>query len=184
MRVKPYIIVRTFKQLRTVSSTARSLSISRMSVYRWLAKARDVRGEYSERNLILLSTRPKNIIRKLNTQEKSAIISLREETGFAAVKIKGELSLAASVNTIHRLLKKEALLNSYGNHRRPRYQKTTHMHLKNTFTIGKLQMDVKYITPELSGLPYTCFEYAVIDISDTKKQLFSITLIKMEQSLP
>lgn len=38
------------------------------------------------------------------------------------------------------------------------------MHLKNTTTIGKLQMDVKYITPELSGLPYTCFEYAVVDI--------------------
>ncbi len=25
-------------------------------------------------------------------------------------------------------------------------------------------MDVKYITPELSGLPWTCFEYAIIDI--------------------
>lgn len=38
------------------------------------------------------------------------------------------------------------------------------MHAKNVSTIGYLQMDVKYLTPELTGLPYTCFEYAVIDI--------------------
>lgn len=38
------------------------------------------------------------------------------------------------------------------------------MHLKNVKTIGYLQMDVKYLTPELTGLPWTCFEYAVIDI--------------------
>lgn len=25
-------------------------------------------------------------------------------------------------------------------------------------------MDVKYVTPELSGLPYTCYEYGLIDI--------------------
>lgn len=44
------------------------------------------------------------------------------------------------------------------------------MHLKNTTTIGKLQMDVKYITPELSGLPHTCFEYAVVDIYSRYKE--------------
>jgi len=25
-------------------------------------------------------------------------------------------------------------------------------------------MDVKYLTPELTGLPWTCFEYGIIDI--------------------
>lgn len=44
------------------------------------------------------------------------------------------------------------------------------MHAKNTPTIGYLQMDVKYITPELSGLPWTCFEYAVIDIFSRYKE--------------
>lgn len=92
------------------------------------------------------------------------IITLRNKEGYTAEKIKHELKLNISRSTIHRLLKRKDLINTYGNHRRPYYQKTIHMHLKNTTTIGKLQMDVKYITPELSGLPYTSFEYAVIDI--------------------
>ena len=44
------------------------------------------------------------------------------------------------------------------------------MHLGNTKTIGYLQMDVKYVTPPLSGLPWTCFEYAVIDIYSRYKE--------------
>lgn len=170
MRVKPYIIIRTFKKTRSVSGTARDLGISRMSIYRWLAKAKTMQGNYSEKHLERKSTRPQRITRLLTIQDQSAIIKLRDETGFTGVKIKSELNLAASVSTIHRLLKGKGLLNEYGNHRRPYYQKTTHMHLKNTFTIGKLQMDVKYITPELSGLPYTCFEYAIIDIYSRYKE--------------
>lgn len=170
MRVKPYIIIRTFKKTGCVSGTARDLGISRMSVYRWLAKAKTMQGNYSEKHLERISTRPQRITRLLTIQDQSAIIKLRDETGFTGVKIKSELNLAASVSTIHRLLKGKGLLNEYGNHRRPYYQKTTHMHLKNTFTIGKLQMDVKYITPELSGLPYTCFEYAIIDIYSRYKE--------------
>lgn len=169
MRVKPYQIIRTFKALRNISTTAKELGISRMSVYRWLQKARTMQG-YSERNLTRTSTKPKHIHRLLSFEEQSAIIKLREETGFAAVKVKGELNLSASVNTIHRFLKKKELLNKYGNHRRPHYQPTIHMHLKNTTAIGKLQMDVKYMTPELTGLPYTCFEYAVIDIYSRYKE--------------
>jgi transposase len=155
--------------LGNISSTARQLGISRMSVYRWLAKARTME-RYSERNLKRKSTRPKKIKKLLTLQEQSAIIKLREETGFAAVKIKAQLNIAVSINTIHRFVKRKGMINTYGNHRRPYYQKTTHMYLKNTTTIGKLQMDVKYITPELSGLPYTCFEYAVIDIYSRYKE--------------
>ncbi len=44
------------------------------------------------------------------------------------------------------------------------------MHVKNTKKVGFLQMDVKYITPELSGLPWTCFEYAIIDIYSRYKE--------------
>lgn len=170
MRVKPYIIIRTFKKTGNVSGTARDLGISRMSVYRWLAKAKTMQGHYSEKHLKRMSTRPHKIAKCLTLEEQSDIIKFRDETGFAGVKIKSELNLTASINTVHRLLKKKGLLNEYGNHRRPYYQKTTHMHLKNTFNIGKLQMDVKYITPELSGLPYTCFEYAVIDIYSRYKE--------------
>lgn len=38
------------------------------------------------------------------------------------------------------------------------------MHTKNATQPGKLQMDVKYVTPELSGLVHTCYLYAVMDI--------------------
>jgi len=150
-----------------VSQTGRELGISRMTVYRWIKRGKSISQytpTYIYQGLKRKSTKPHTIHKALSLKEESAIISLRKEEGYAAVKLKHELSLSAGVNTIHRLLVKQKLINRYGNHRRPYYQKTTHMHLKNTTTIGKLQMDVKYITPELSGLPYTCFEYAVIDI--------------------
>lgn len=35
--------------------------------------------------------------------------------------------------------------------------------------LGYLQMDVKYVTPELSGLPYTCYLYAAMDIHSRYK---------------
>jgi transposase InsO family protein len=38
------------------------------------------------------------------------------------------------------------------------------MHLKNVPGLGYLQMDVKFVTPELSGLPHTTFLVALIDI--------------------
>lgn len=34
----------------------------------------------------------------------------------------------------------------------------------NTKGLGYLQMDTKHVTPELSGLPFTVYEYAAIDI--------------------
>lgn len=182
MRVIPRIIIRTFKKRVNVLDTAKELGISRMSVYRWLGKAKTIKG-YSEKQLKRKSTRPHKIIRLLKLQEQSDIIKLRNDTGFAAVKIRSELNLAASTNTIHRFLKKKGLLNEYGNHRRPHYQQTTHMHLKNTFTIGKLQMDVKYITPELSGLPYTCFEYAVIDIYSRYKEAVILNHLDQDGSI-
>lgn len=170
MRVKPYVIIRTLKKVGVISLVARELCISRMTVYRWRKKARCGNGKLSERALQRKSTRPHTLRSVLSSSDRSAIIALRDKTGFAAVKIKGELQLAAGVNTIHRLLQRKRLINEYGNHKRPHYQPTIHMHLKNTTTIGKLQMDVKYITPELSGLPYTCFEYAVIDIFSRYKE--------------
>lgn len=172
MRVKPYSIIRIFKKTLNAKDAARILGIHRSTVYRWISKARSIhsRLELSEKGLARKSTKPYTIRKAFSLAMESDIIRVREDTGYAAVKIKGELKLKAGVNTIHRLLGRKGLLNEYGNHIRPRYQETTHMHLKNTKTIGYLQMDVKYITPELSGLTYTCFEYAVIDIFSRYKE--------------
>ena len=43
------------------------------------------------------------------------------------------------------------------------------MRPRNCPGLGYLQMDVKYVTPELSGLPYTCYLYAAMDISSRYK---------------
>jgi len=56
------------------------------------------------------------------------------------------------------------LLRKTLNYRRPRFQNGKAMRPRNTKTIGYFQADVKYVTPELSGLPYTTWEYAFIDI--------------------
>ncbi|MGH7245580.1 MAG: integrase core domain-containing protein, partial [Candidatus Levyibacteriota bacterium] len=69
------------------------------------------------------------------------------------------------VSTIERILRRKGLqkrTNKY--YRRPLFQNGHAMRPKNTNKPGYLQMDVKYVTPELSGLPYTCYEYGLIDI--------------------
>ena len=169
----------------SVIDAAKVLSIHRSTVYRWIKKARSIhnRLELSEKGLVRRSTKPHTTHTVINRKAEFDIIRVREETGYAAIKIKGELKLETGVNTIHRFLARKGLLNEYGNHIRPRYQETTHMHLKNTKTIGYLQMDVKYITPELSGLPYTCFEYAVVDIFSRYKEAVILNHLDQDGSI-
>lgn len=170
MRVKPRVILQTFKKHKLcVVSTVQSLRIHRTTVYRWIAKARHF-GTVRVNKIRRKSTRPYIVHYALSSKQESDIILLRKTKGYTAEKIKSKLDLKVHRNTIHRLLKREQLVNKYGNHRRPYYQETTHMHLKNVSTIGYLQMDVKYLTPELTGLPWTCFEYAVIDIHSRYKE--------------
>lgn len=170
MRVKIKDIIETFKKTGSVSSTASLLGIHRSTVYRWLKRAKTPYGYLKWKGLKRKSTRPKNIIHGLNPDEKVKIEELRRERKFTAVKIKTSLSLSTSTSTIHRFLKRKGFVREYGYYRRPRFQDTVHMHLKNVKNIGYLQMDVKYVTPELSGLPWTCFEYALIDIFSRYKE--------------
>jgi len=57
------------------------------------------------------------------------------------------------------------------------------MSLKNTTQPGYLQMDVKYVTPELSGLEHTCFLYAAIDIFSRFKQGVILPLLDQSYSI-
>ncbi len=187
MRKKPLEIIEAVRVHRNCALAANELGIHRVTVWRWVKRAKAFSktriGDLSARYLKRKTTRPLKVKHALSLKDQFAIIRIREETGFAAIKIQGELNLSAGVNTIHRFLKKKGLLNKYKNHRRRRYQQTTHMHLKNTTTIGKLQMDVKYITPELSGLPYTCFEYAVIDIYSRYKEAVILNHLDQDGSI-
>ena len=98
-------------------------------------------------------------------------------------KIERKLSLPVHGSTLHRLFVRRRLVRKYGYHRRPKFQDTLHMDLGNTKTIGYLQMDVKYITPELSGLPHTCFEHATIDIFSGYKEAVILNHLDQDGSM-
>lgn len=172
MKPKPSFIIKVLKATNSVSKTALTLDIHRSTVYRWKKKARASYRQHplSSRGLVRKSTRPHTLHRRVSLSLESDIISLRKTKGYTAEKIRFVLGVPVSRITIHRILARHRLINRYGNHIRPRYQPTIHMHAKNVHTVGYLQMDVKYITPELSGLPWTCYEYAVIDIYSRYKE--------------
>ena len=91
----------------------------------------------------------------------------REATGYCreklAVLAQGR-GLKVSPSTIHRFLKRSGLVRPSTKRRRPLFQNGRVMRPRNCPGLGYLQMDVKYVTPELSGLPYTCYLYAAMDI--------------------
>ncbi|MBI5465316.1 DDE-type integrase/transposase/recombinase [Candidatus Gottesmanbacteria bacterium] len=170
MRIKPGLIIGRLKENNfKVMETASGLGIHRSTVYRWLKRA-GTGFSLSANKLKRKSTRPRRVSLALSPDMKSKIEALRLKRHYTAEKIVYKLKLDCSAKTVHRFLFKRNLVRQYGYHRRPRFQNTLHMHAKNTKTIGYLQMDVKYITPDLSGLPYTCFEYAVIDIFSRYKE--------------
>lgn len=178
MRQSPRDIIKKFKEVRSVRNVAEALGVHRATVYRWIKKARSYRGYLVER-IQRDSTKPKTVHRKLSGASAASILTLRRTKGYTAEKIVRILNLPCSSITVHRFLKRRGLVRRYGTHRRPRFQDTVHMHLKNTPSVGFLQVDVKYLTPQLSGLPWTCFEYAVIDIYSRYKE--AVILNQLDQ---
>lgn len=184
MRIKPNKIILSLKENNfSVSTTSKLLEIHRSTVYRWIKKARTTRHNLTSKMLKRKSTKPKHIYSILDSVTKSKIEKLRLSKHYTAEKIVYKLKLKCSPKTVHRFLLKRKLVREYGYHRRPRFQNTLHMHLGNTKTIGYLQFDVKYITPELSGLPYTCFEYAVIDIFSRYKEAVILNHLDQDGSM-
>lgn len=187
MRVKPSKIIKTFKiNGLNAKATSVKLGIHRSTVYRWVKRTKRSRtygnSPLSSR-IYRESTRPKTIHFALNQNQIKEVVRFRKIRNITAVKIVKKLSLSVHPSTIHRLLLKRGLVRKYGYHRRPRFQNTLHMHLGNTRTIGYLQFDVKYITPELSGLPYTCFEYAAIDIFSRYKEAVILNHLDQDGSM-
>lgn len=174
MRLDPKKIIETLKKNEgKVRATARELGVSPGTVLFWRTRATSIhtRGYLVTKGLSRKSTAPRKPRKSvLSGEEKIRIEQRRKERGQCALKIKYELGISHAVDTIHRFLKTKGLIEEGRYHRRPRYQETTHMHSKNVTGVGKLQMDVKYVTPELSGLPHTLFLYAVADIYSRYKQ--------------
>ena len=183
MRVNPKLIIVTLNKGLSAFETASLLGIHRSTVYRWIKKARTYGGRLPSRGLTRKSTKPKTIHVALSLREIDLIMRERRKKKAMAEKIIKKLNLSCHPSTVHRLLKRRRLVREYGYHIRPRFQDTWHMHLGNTKTIGYLQMDVKYITPELSGLPWTCFEYAVIDIFSRYKEAVILNHLDQDGSI-
>jgi hypothetical protein len=96
----------------------------------------------------------------------------RQERGYCREKLAAiarQAGITASASTIHRYLQREGLVRPPLRYRRPRFQNGQAMRPANCPGLGYLQMDVKHIEPRLSGLPYTCYEYAAIDIRSRYK---------------
>lgn len=184
MRANPKEIIRRVNKGIKVTDVASTLSIHRSTVYRWMKRAKTARGTLSSLHLERKSTRPHTTNRyNFTSKEKIDIERYRRHRGQMAEKIARKLHLEVSWRTVHRFLKEKNLVREYGYHRRPRFQDTAHMHLGNTKTIGYLQMDVKYVTPELSGLTWTCFEYAVIDIFSRYKEAVILNHLDQDGSM-
>lgn len=183
MRIDPKLIIAVLKRNDDrIRQTAQELCISPGTVRLWRKRAStgDLRfaRRYSTRNLARHSTAPKRRpCRALTTRDQDLILSMRSAHGFGAVKLTAYLGLSCHPKTVERFLASRGLLASGKTYRRPKYQQTTHMHARNATHPGKLQMDVKVVTPELSGLVHTSYLYAVMDIYSRYKQGLVLPLL-------
>lgn len=165
MRVSIRDIVSTFKLTKNVSLTASILDISRPTVYRWIRRGRiGTRESTISKGLKRGSTRPKTIYLSLTNSQKKDLVYYQKLYHMGPKKLKHFLKLNVSHMTIHRFLKKKGLVVKRPNYRRPLFQNGHAMRPINTKELGYLQMDTKHVTPELSGLLFTVYEYAAIDI--------------------
>lgn len=166
-RVEIKEIILSFRQTRSVSETARTLGIARSTVNRWVKRGKSLSQYtpiYTYRGLKRRSTRPGTIHYKLSTLERGEIVRVREQKHIGAKKIIHVVRSTASSRTVHRFLVRKGLVAKQVKYRRPRFQNGHAMRPTNTTKLGYLQMDTKHVTPELSGLSYTTYEYAAIDI--------------------
>ena len=183
MRKKPKEIIVSFKETRSVIKTSKLLGIHKVTVYRWLKRARSGWSTNLREGVRRKSTKPKYLKYILSSDERLDIENLRNKRGFDVRKIVKQLNLSTSHMTVYRYLKRRGLVRKSNRRRRPKFQNTIHMHVKNTPTVGYIQMDVKYVTPELSGLPWTCFEYAVIDIFSRYKVGVILTQLDQDHAI-
>lgn len=170
MRASIREIVSTYKQTGNVSQTASKLNISRMTVHRWLKRARSPYGHLKYQGTHRLSTRPKTNSRILTPGMEIQILSLKKVAHFGPKKIVKRLRLPVSHMAVHRLLARKGLVVPQPKFRRPLFQNGTCMRPANTTELGFLQMDTKHVTPEWSGLLSTVYEYSAIDILSRYRQ--------------
>ena len=161
-------IIFSYRKTKSFLLTAKELGISKWTVGRWVKHSKTAShgrfGELTTRGLKRKSTRPHVIHYAISPKLENEIITFREKEHAGARKLYHMIGKSVSHMTIHRLLKRKNLVRIQTNYLRPLFQNGHAMRPSNTKELGFLQMDTKHVTPELSGLPFTVFEYAAIDI--------------------
>ena len=172
-RVPIRSIIETWKACKqNYFEAARTLGINRRIVKRWVEWGRQPWGYVRWQGIRRQTTAPRHPKRAQQPPPDAQIRAWREATGFCQEKLAflaQGAGILVSAYTIHRYLLREGLICPSRKRRRPCLQNGQVMRPSNWPVLGYLQMDVKYVTPELSGLPYTCYLYAVMDIATRYK---------------
>jgi transposase InsO family protein len=177
-------IIDAFKERQNYSLVGRKLGIDRRTVKFWVVKGRSVHnwGYISSRGLKRNSTKPKTVHKLLSVQDEDRIIQIKQDLGYGKEKLAVQakkIGIIASPSTAYRTVKnrRPELLGEVKNYRRPKFQNGYAMRPRNTSKPGFMQADVKYVTPELSGLPFTCFEYGFVDIFSRFKMALILPIL-------
>lgn len=166
MRADPKEIVALLQAGLTAQAVASRVGVSLRTVKYWKKRAISPHTlKLSRYQAKRKSTRPKATPRfeALSRGQKEKIRELRIESAWGAERLGLALGIEVHPSTIHRFLLREGLAKGR-RYRRPWFQDTVHKGLHNVDSPGTLQMDVKYVTPQLSGLVHTTFLYAGIDV--------------------
>ena len=181
-------IIEAYKEVGgNYTQAALYLGISRSTMKRWVKRGTSLYGNITFRGIERRSTEPHTVKTRTTVPMENEIVLLRKKTGLCAKKLERlckKKGVTLSVSTIERILRKKGLqkrTNKY--YRRPLFQNGHAMRPKNTSKPGYLQMDVKYVTPELSGLPYTCYEYGIIDIFSRYKTSLILPILDESGSI-
>lgn len=181
-------IIEMYKEVGgNYTQAALFLGVSRTTIKRWVRRGTSLYGNITFRGITRKSTKPHTLRRITSLGIEQEIVLLRNQTGLCAKKLYQLLKkkgIVLSVSTIERILRRKGLqkrINKY--YRRPLFQNGYAMRPKNTNKPGYLQMDVKYVTPELSGLPYTCYEYGIIDIFSRYKTSLILPILDESGSI-
>lgn len=189
-RVSIKEIIHSYLFHKNYTLAAKELGIDRKTVKRWVTRGTKLfKSRSSYRLTHRKSTRP-HVVHKLLTDDLEArIVNLRSETGYDVKKLKHEIkrrdNIDVSAPTIYRVIKRRSpsLIKEAKRYMRPKFQNGKAARPSNTTQPGYLQMDVKYVTPELSGLPFTAYEYGVIDVFSRFKMALILPVIDESGSI-